>query len=515
MSKKSDYLSRARNQFFSILLWNLVGLGLILVAIWGVLRTFFHPILSSPYFGLILGGSTFVISLFLAKILSTRLISPVQALWQLIINISPNGNLPPPNIDALKIGRELVADLSTQVLQLTASTEKSAANPANGDLNRNFIANNLPLPLFILDDQEAVVFANNHAGDYIGINPKDIIGKNFYMVMDMSFPSEQTLDKWLKQVKDTSATASSSWERVRLNVLDNHPTRLFDLAAYYNKDNPDKQETILVVFDHTKQYSQDDQAINFVALSVHELRTPLTLLRGYIEALGDELSQNTDPELQEFMLKMSATAQQLTIFVNNILNVARIDNDQLQLQLHEENWGNIVVSAANAINLRAKVRGINIETTVAPDLPSVGVDRLSIYEVINNLVDNAIKYSANGKVIKIDAHLSNDGMVETTVEDFGLGISPSIMPNLFTKFYRDHRNRSQIGGTGLGLYLCKAIITAHGGNIWVRSNFGKGSTFGFTVQPYAKLAAEVKNSDNKEIVRGAHGWIKNHSLYRR
>ena len=89
------------------------------------------------------------------------------------------------------------------------------------------------------------------------------------------------------------------------------------------------------------------------------------------------------------------------------------------------------------------------------------------------------------------------------------------MPNLFTKFYRDHRNRSQIGGTGLGLYLSKAIISAHGGNIWVRSEQGKGSTFGFTILPYAQLAAELKNSDNKEIVRGAHGWIKNHSMYRR
>ncbi len=335
------------------------------------------------------------------------------------------------------------------------------------------------------------------------------------MVADMSFPSENTFDRWLKDVKSNSATASMSWERVRLNVLDNHPTRLFDLAAYYNKDNPERNETLIVFFDHTKQYSQEDQAVSFIALSVHELRTPLTLLRGYIEALTNEFRDSADQELQEFMLKMNATAQQLTVFVNNILNVARVDNDQLQLQLHEENWGDIVVSAINAISLRAKVRGINIETKIADNLPSVGVDRLSIYEVINNLIDNAIKYSGDSKVIKVDAHLSKEGMVETTVTDFGLGINASIMPNLFTKFYRDHRNRSQIGGTGLGLYLSKAIIDAHGGNIWVRSQLGKGSTFGFTIKPYAQLAAEVKNSDNKEIVRGAHGWIKNHSLYRR
>jgi signal transduction histidine kinase len=106
-------------------------------------------------------------------------------------------------------------------------------------------------------------------------------------------------------------------------------------------------------------------------------------------------------------------------------------------------------------------------------------------------------------------------MVETTVKDEGVGIPADIVPNLFTKFYRNFRNRSQIGGTGLGLYLCKAIIGAHGGNIWVQSKLGQGTTIGFTLMPYDKLAEELKNSDNKEIVRGAHGWIKNHSLYRR
>jgi signal transduction histidine kinase len=248
---------------------------------------------------------------------------------------------------------------------------------------------------------------------------------------------------------------------------------------------------------------------------VHELRTPLTLLRGYIEAFDEELTGKLTPQMTDFMQKMSATAQQLTAFVNNILNVARIDDDQLELHLAEENWQQIIDSAVVNLSLRAKVRGIVLEAHVAPDLPKVGVDRLSIHEVLNNLVDNAIKYSANSKKIIIDAHMSPEGLVETTVQDHGVGIGTDIMPNLFTKFYRDHRNRAQIGGTGLGLYLCKSIVTAHGGNIWVRSKVGEGSTFGFTVKPFEQLAEEIKNSDNKDIVRGAHGWIKNHSLYRR
>jgi len=331
----------------------------------------------------------------------------------------------------------------------------------------------------------------------------------------MSFPSEKTLDSWLKKAKESAVTASQLWERVRLNVTDNQPTRLFDLAAYYNKDNPQHYETLLVLFDHTTQYSQDDQAISFVALSVHELRTPLTLLRGYIEAFDEETQGKLTPELEGFMAKMSATAQQLSAFVNNILNVARVDNDQLSLRLHEEDWSDIVESTVEMMSLRAKVRGISLTQKIADGLPTVGADRISIQEVIANLIDNAIKYSGTSKEIIISTRLNGEGLVETTVQDFGVGVPGAVLPNLFTKFYRDHHNRAQIGGTGLGLYLAKAIVTAHGGNIWVESKEGKGSTFSFTLLPYAKLAEETKNSDNKELVRSAHGWIKNHSLYRR
>jgi signal transduction histidine kinase len=212
---------------------------------------------------------------------------------------------------------------------------------------------------------------------------------------------------------------------------------------------------------------------------------------------------------------MQAQADQLMAFVNNILNVARVDDNQLELTLEPEDWAKVLQSAIDNLSLRAKVRGITLNTKIDADLPPVGTDAISIQEVINNLVDNAIKYSGTGKTIDIEAHKTSDGLVETTVQDYGLGIPTAVLPNLFTKFYRDHHNRSQIGGTGLGLYLSKAIVTAHGGNMWVRSKEGEGSTFGFTLQPYDRLSSEAKASGDKDMVRGAHGWIKNHSLYRR
>ncbi len=459
-----------------------------------------------------------LISLLAAILIGRLAAKPLQTIWQAILHISPNEHgIAAPQVDKLRLSRELVTGLLGEIYQFNEVSSKTAAGieEERKNISHNFIAQSLPLPLFVLDAAENIKFANQAAADYIGIKANDLINKNIYMVLDMSFPSESTFDSWLKTAKSAKATTSTTWERVRLNVRDQHPELLFDLAAYYNRDNPDQIETMLVLFDHTKMYSQDDQAISFVALSVHELRTPLTLLRGYIEVFEDELSDKVDPELRDFMDKMRAQAEQLMAYVNNILNVARIDNDQLELRLQEASWSKVLKSIVEALGLQAKVRGKTLHCRIADNLPPVGVDRLSIGEVVNNLVDNAIKYSGTSTVINIEARLTQDGLVETTVQDSGLGISTSILPNLFTKFYRDHRNRAQIGGNGLGLYLSKAIVTAHGGNLWVRSKEGVGSTFGFTLIPYDQLTQQAKQNNSQELVRGAHGWIKNHSLYRR
>lgn len=511
-----DHLSKLRSQtrsylFGVVMFENIFVLGLF----WGLSE---YTALDSL---IILGGClglAGITSWILLHAVTAYITRPLEMLRQAILHLNPSEQgVAPPTPEKLQLGRELITGLCAQVFQLATVAEKSSAETnQTGDLGHNFIAQYLPLPLIVMDAAETIKFANAAAAAYIGIAAGDMIGKNAYMVLDMSFPSEETFDSWLKTVKHNNASASTSWERVRLNVRDDHPPHLFDLAAYYNRDNPQGNETMIILFDHTKQYSQDDQAVSFMALGVHELRTPLTLLRGYIEVFEEELGPViTDPELKSFMLKMHAMAEHLTAFVNNILNVARVDDDQLELKLQSEDWSTILKSSVEMMSLRAKVRGITLECHIARNLPPVGLDRLSIREVMSNLIDNAIKYSGTSKVIRLDTRLNNEGVVETTVQDFGLGIPSSILPNLFTKFYRDHRHRAQVGGTGLGLYLSKAIITAHGGSLWVRSKENEGSTFGFTLIPYAQLTEAMKQNGQQDITRSAKGWIKNHSLYRR
>jgi signal transduction histidine kinase len=460
-----------------------------------------------------------IITVGLVPWLSTDLLTkPTKFLWQAILHIAPNtaSTMGAPKPEQLRFGRELVTNLVNQVYQLASvvqGVEQTNARKSQ-DLHANFIANSLPLPLLVLNHEEVIVYANDTTAKYLGKPAADLAGQSIYTALDMSFQSNDTLSDWLKTSKGKTATAQHKWERVRIGLPGQGDSLHFDLAAYYNQANPMGYETLLVLFDHTEVYSQDDQAMSFVALSVHELRTPLTLLRGYIEVFDEELGPSLTGELKEFMKKMDASAQQLAGFVDNILNVAKIEDNQLVLQLHEENWQELVENVVSDLALRAGVRGITIKTDIAASLPTVGADRYSIYEVLANLLDNAIKYSKGSSEIHVTARLSKAGRVETSVKDFGLGIDGSILPHIFDKFYRNHRNRAQIGGTGLGLYLCKAIVDAHGGQISVNSKVDEGSTFTFTLQPFAQLDTASKDGAAPGITRSAHGWIKNHSLYR-
>lgn len=461
-----------------------------------------------------------VVPLFLVHLVSTIFIQPLRFVWQAVLYIAPEtSSVPAPELHNITYARELVTNLVNHIYQLADVGKKvaeSATTETNG-LQTNFIANNIPLPLLVLDKDENVLFANTALHEYTSTKQGEVIGKSMYSSLDLAFESNDTLDTWLAHTKEHSVTASRIWERVRLSLPnEGQPvTKLLDLVAYYNKENPNGYETMLVLFDRTKVYSQDDQAISFVALAVHELRTPLTMLRGYIEALDEELDGKVNEELSGFLRKTTASAGQLATFVNNILNVAQVEDDQMVLKLKEEKWQEILPATLKDLGLRASVRGITIKADIATDLPSVGLDQVCIYEVISNLIDNAIKYSGKGKEIIVTSSLTKDGLVETTVKDNGVGIPESAIPHIFDKFYRDHHNRSQIGGTGLGLFLCKTFIKALGGNIWVQSKEGEGSTFGFTLVPYKDLAEDLKTNNNEGITTNAHGWIKNHSLYRR
>lgn len=514
MDQLQQFVQRGKIYTYALLVLS----NALLVGVWWIASEVLTLPSVAVVLSLVLCGLT--IPLLIVHLVSTIFIQPLRFVWQAVLYIAPEtSSVNAPELHNIKYARELVTNLVNHIYQLAdvGKQVSETASSETGDLRANFVANSLPLPLAVLDKDETILFANKSFLDYIEAKEEDAVGQSVYSRLDLAFDNDHTFDAWLESTKEKSVTEIQTWERVKLTLPnEGQPkTKLFDLAAYYNKENPNGYETMLVLFDHTKAYSQDDQAVSFVALAVHELRTPLTMLRGYIEALEEDLDSTLNKELRGFLQKTQAAAGQLATFVNNILNVARVEDDQMVLKLQEENWQDVLTTTIEELRLRAEVRGITISSSIAKDLPNVGLDRVCIYEVVSNLIDNAIKYSGSGKEITITSQLSKDGFIETTIQDQGVGIPESAIPHVFDKFYRDHHNRSQIGGTGLGLFLCKTFVKAHGGNIWVQSKEGEGSTFGFTLVPYKNLAEDLKTNNNEGITTNAHGWIKNHSMYRR
>ncbi len=438
-------------------------------------------------------------------------LQPLRFIWQTIVHFNPNNNLEAPDINKIKTGQSLVSNLDKQLSNLINRPVKD--NHIKNQLN--FIINNLPLPILIINDQNKIIFANQLLAKYLNKDLTNIINNQLNDLINMIFSDQENLDNWLNKIRQKKISDLKFFSRIKINIQDNLPEKQFDLAVYFNNQNSYQIESILMIIDRTREYQQDDQAVSYVALSIHELRTPLTLLRGYIEVVKEELSSTNNSELKDFLIKMDATAQQLNAFVNNVLNVSRIDNNQLKLNIHSEDWALTLTEAIESLQIRALVRGIKINLTIDQNLPLVAIDKISTIEVLSNLIDNAIKYSNNSKIINVKSFLNQTGAVETIIKDFGIGINDNILEHIFTKYYRDYHNRSQIGGTGLGLYLCQSIIKAQNGSIWVNSKINQGTDFHFTVLTIDQFKAKnPRFNSNQDFTSTAHGWIKNHSLYR-
>ena len=477
-----------------------------------------HYDITSFLVAIIIGGTIAThLSLVFAYYGSNMFAQPVKFILQALLHISPDHhNTQAPNVDKLRIGRQIVSSLILQIYQF-ASHENGIdlMEHRKQIIQASNVVSHVPLPIYVVNSSLQVIHASDTALEYSNKESAQLFGRPIFEALNLQFPNEFTLESWITACQNNRITDTAYWERVRVVSTDDQTVRQCDMSAHYDRDNQSGADFIITIFDRTEQYNEDDQSMSFIALAVHELRTPLTMLRGYIEVFKEELDGKLDNELKGYMLKMEASANQLNAFVRNILNVSKVEADQLELHLTEENWLDVIKKGTADMASRAKILGVTIDYRIEDKLPTVAVDPVSIYEVLNNLLDNALKYSGDSRKVIVSSKLNQNGMVETTVQDFGTGIPASVLPNLFEKFYRSHRTKSNIAGTGLGLYLIKCIIGAHGGQVWASSNEGQGSTFGFTVLPYSKLASDQKAGHNSEITRHAHGWIKNHSIYRR
>ncbi len=470
--------------------------------------------------GALAGGFLWVFLLIVTGIRHTRTaLRPVESMYSALEHLSAGpADSAPPDPEAHGLSKAIVSQVIKDVYELSSGQHDAQNKLANA---KEFAESLLALQsnaVLVVDRNGQITYANQRAIDLMPQTTESAIGLNLDQAYELEFSAGKSFAEWLSESQVDKIQDRYVWERVRISKTDDQ-MRYFDMVADYNKNESHGIETIIMLVDKTESYHGDDQQMGFVSLAVHELRSPISLLRGYIEVFEDELGPSLDTDQQAFMQKMSVSASQLSTFVNNILNVARIENDQLKVHLHEDTIYDALETSKEDFVLRAEVRNRKLTYDLGDNIPTVGLDRVAIYEVLSNLIDNAIKYSKDGGEIIVKATQRESRGVSASIQDFGVGIPASSMENLFERFYRSHHSRDLVSGTGLGLFLSKRIIEAHGGTIWVESREGEGSTFGFDLPTFETMKAqgntETETKDGEDIVRSAHGWIKNHGKVRK
>jgi signal transduction histidine kinase len=331
--------------------------------------------------------------------------------------------------------------------------------------------------------------------------------------LDLLFSEGDTIEEWWNECEETAVHAERTWPRIPNKLPNEEDRRFFDVVASYNKGA--ESEMVITLIDRTHLYEIGEEELDFIAFAAHELRGPITVIRGYIDVLSDELSSTLQEDQKELFRRLAVSANRLTGYINNILNTSRFDRRHLRMHLAETTVKNVYTTIRDDMALRASSQNRLLSVTIPEGLPTIAADTASLGEVFANLIDNAIKYSNEGGAIAVTATSKGD-TVEWVVEDHGIGMPASVVSNLFQKFYRSHRSRETVAGTGIGLYISKAIVESHGGNISVRSEDGHGSTFTVSLPTYKTVADKLKegNNGNETLINSNGSWIKNHNMYR-
>ncbi len=222
----------------------------------------------------------------------------------------------------------------------------------------------------------------------------------------------------------------------------------------------------------------------FVFIAAHELRTPVTAIRGYISMVLDESFGQIKDEVKKALSTVEKANNRLVQLVQDLLQVARSEAGKMQIELKQVNIKNNINDIIKELKSLSDEKGMEIEYEELGKEVLVNADETKLNEVLINIVGNAIKYTLQGGDIEIYHEIDNEkNSLITHIKDHGMGMKKDAMEKLFSKFYRVQTDETAtIEGTGLGLFICREIIERMNGKIWVTSEFGKGSTFSFSLK---------------------------------
>jgi len=239
---------------------------------------------------------------------------------------------------------------------------------------------------------------------------------------------------------------------------------------------PDR--SMLLFQDLTKTHQLERVRRDFISNISHELRTPMASLKAISETLLDGALD--DPALsRKFVLRMDTEVDNLTMMVNELLELSRIEAGRMNLEFQRIQPCSLLSKAVERMALQAERAGLALSLNCPGDLPQIFADQDRLAQVLINLIHNAIKFTPTGGSIDLGAWV-HDRDVIFRVRDTGVGISPRDQKRIFERFYKADRSRTG-GGTGLGLSICRHMVEAHSGEIWVESVEGEGSSFFFRI----------------------------------
>ena len=326
------------------------------------------------------------------------------------------------------------------------------------------ILDSLPDAILVLDRDRLIRRANKAAERLLGAN---LAGREFAAVLRHP------------QLLDAVGTVAKGGaiRDVEIELAGRVTSNLRAHVEAVHRPIGDESWILLSLHDQTAIKRTEQMRADFVANASHELRTPLSALLGFIETLvagaGDDATTR-----KRFLGIMGDQAARMSRLVNDLLSLSRIEMHEHTQPTDEVELGTVVHSVADALQFRARDRNIALKLHVAANLPRVAGDTEELTQVVQNLVDNAIKYAKPGTDVTISVTADKEAEVAIAVADKGEGIPREHLPRLTERFYRIDAARSrELGGTGLGLAIVKHVVNRHRGRFDVQSTLGQGSVF--------------------------------------
>jgi two-component system phosphate regulon sensor histidine kinase PhoR len=319
-----------------------------------------------------------------------------------------------------------------------------------------------------LDASQRILFANDRAAELLELRPGSATGRKLWEVVRRR-PLQMLVERAL--AGPDPQREELSWNSPEARSLTVHAARLAGTPP---------RGAVLVLHDTTELRRLERLRRDFVANVSHELKTPLAVIKACIETLLDGAVD--DPEHRGLFLgQIAEQADRLHALILDLLSLARIESGEEAFELEAVPLGLVVSACLERHRARAEAKGQQLEALPpegsGPDADTAWADEEAIGQILDNLVDNALKYTPAGGVIRVRWH-GEDGQVCLEVEDTGIGIPEADLPRIFERFYRVDKARSrELGGTGLGLSIVKHLVGAMHGSVQASSQLGQGTTF--------------------------------------